>query len=52
VSKQSGTSIKLAAAIVLLVVLAGCATRPSPTPGTYTITIKLEDNVGHDTAGT
>jgi hypothetical protein len=33
----------LAAAIVLFLVLAGCAAKPSLTPGTYTTSITRED---------
>jgi hypothetical protein len=35
-----------------LLVLTGCAAKPSLPLGVYTITITLEDNIGYDTAGT
>ena len=42
-SKRSTTSIRLAAAIVLFLVLAGCTAKPSLMPGTYTTSITRED---------
>jgi hypothetical protein len=51
VSKQSRTSIRLVAAIALLLVLAGCATKPPLTPGIYTTTITDEDVLSSDELG-
>jgi hypothetical protein len=51
VSKQAKTSIRLVAAIVLLLVLASCASEPSLSPGTYTATITREDSTSYFTIG-
>jgi hypothetical protein len=51
VTKQAKTSIKLVAAIVLLLVLAGCATKPPLTPGIYTTTITDEDVLSSNELG-
>jgi len=43
VTKQSATFTRLVMVLVLLFVFAGCAAKPSLTPGTYASTITRED---------
>ena len=43
-TQRSRTGAKLVAAIVLLLVLAGCASNPSLAPGNYTCTLTREDS--------
>lgn len=50
-TKQSKTPIRLGAAIVLLLVLTGCAAKPPVTPATYTSTITEEDVLTNDELG-
>ena len=42
---------KLVAAIVIVLVVAGCASQPSLTPGTYTSTITREDSTSYGFIG-
>jgi hypothetical protein len=51
VPKQAKTSIRLVAAIVLLLVLASCASNPSLSPGIYTTTITEEEVLTNDELG-
>jgi len=46
-TQRSRTYAKLVAAIVLLLVIAGCASEPSLTPGTYTSSITREDTTSY-----
>jgi hypothetical protein len=50
-TQRSKTLTGLVAAIVILLVLAGCASEPSLTPGTYTSTITREDSTSYGFIG-
>jgi len=50
-TQQSKTYAKLVAAIVLLLVLAGCASEPTLAPGTYTSTITRDDSTDYQFIG-
>ena len=49
--KQSTTPIRLAAAIVLFLMLTGCASGPSMTPGIYTTMITEEEVLANEELG-
>ncbi len=50
-TQPSKTYAKLVAAIVIVLVVAGCASEPSLTPGTYTSTITREDSTSYGFIG-
>jgi hypothetical protein len=50
-AKQAKMFVSLLAAIVLLLVVAGCASKPSLAPGIYTTTITEEDVLANDELG-
>ena len=50
-TQRSKTYAKLVAAIVIVLVLAGCASEPSVAPGTYTTTVTREDSTDYQFIG-
>jgi len=50
-AKQAKKFVRLLAAIVLLLVVAGCASKPSLTPGIYTTTITKEEVLANEELG-